>query len=229
MRSPSLLAGAITFALLSLGVPPARADFIPWTYGTISKANGSFGEDGTYEVNISTLSGTDGLNIGNGAHIPAVGDLVFSARGSVVGLGGWYISGGPVFFPSGRVLSFGPPQSTYALYLVIQDGPSAARGWFQFPGYFQGTLGDNGSTPVNVFTGSTTQAQLLGGDWYHVHIRYEDGISEGFYQGAFLLDVAVDTPEPSSLTLLASSLCAFVAAVVWRRAKNWHAILRSAF
>jgi hypothetical protein len=226
MRSLPILAGAIAFALLTVMVPPVRADFIPWNYGTISFANGTFGEDGTYGINIATKTGSDGLFINNGAHIPLNG-LSFSEVGSVQGLVGWEISGGPVVVPPDRVLSFGPPKSTYSLSLVIQDRPTglndfyAPKGYFQFPGYFQGTLGDNGSTPVNVFTGPITQTQFIGQDWYRVQIRYEDGIdSVGSYAGAFVLDVKVEpSPEPSTLLLLASGLGISALAVAWRRGK----------
>ncbi len=230
MRRLPILAGAIAFALFTVMVPPARAEFIPWNYGTISGANGTFGEDGTYGINIATTTGSDGLLISNGAHIPLTG-LSFSEVGSVQGLVGWEITGGPVVLPPDRVLSFGPPKSTYSLSLVIQPGlPTdyfAPVYGFGFPGYFQGTLGNMGSTPVNVFTGPITQTQLLGSDWYHVHIRYEDGInSVGSYVGAFVLDVKVEpSPEPPTLALLALGLGIIVVAVAWRRSKALRCIL----
>jgi hypothetical protein len=58
MRRLLFLAGAIAFALLPLVVSSARADFIPWNYGTISGANGTFGEDKTYGGYIATMSGS---------------------------------------------------------------------------------------------------------------------------------------------------------------------------
>jgi hypothetical protein len=152
----------------------------------------------------------------------------------VQGLVGWEISGGPVVVPPDRVLSFGPPKSTYSLLLVIQPGAPtdyyAPEFDFWFPGYFKGTLGDMGSTPVNVFTGPTTQTQEIGSDWYQVHIRYEDGIdSVGSYVGAFVLDVKVEpSPEPSTFTLLALDLGGLAVVVAWRRGKTWRYILRPA-
>jgi len=115
MRRLPFLAGAIVFALLSLVASPARADFIPWNYGTISGANGHFGEDGTYGGYIATTSGADGLFINNDAHIP-IGDLQFSAVGSVQGLKGWDIAGGPVVLPPGRVLRFHPRTAPIGSY-----------------------------------------------------------------------------------------------------------------
>jgi hypothetical protein len=233
MRRLPILAGVIVFALLALVAPPARADFIPWNYGTISGANGHFGEDGTYGGYIATTSGGNGLFINNDAHIP-IGDLQFSAVGSVQGLKGWDISGGPVVLPPGRVLSFSPPNSTYWLVLEIQDVPALMNNrfpnnnYFTFTGYFQGTLGDMGSTPVNVFTGPITQTQFIGQDWYRVAIRYEDGISSGgLYEGSFLLDVTVNpSPEPSTLLLLASGLGISGVVVGWKRGKALRCILR---
>jgi hypothetical protein len=124
------------------------------------------------------------------------------------------------------------------LFLVIQDGPGSAgylqgyfpfpaNGYFQFPGYFKGTLGDMGSTPVNVFTGPTTQTQEIGSDWYRVHIRYEDGIdSVGSYEGAFVLDVTLNpSPEPSTFTLLASGLGIIAVGLAWRGGKVSRSIL----
>lgn len=232
MRSLPQLAGIIAFAVLSPLVSPARADFIPWNYGTISGANGTFGEDKTYGGYIATTSGSDGLFINNDAHIP-LGDLQFSAVGSVQGLRGWDISGGPVVQPPDRVLSFAPPYSTYWLELEIEDGPAVTKNifppnnYFQFTGYFQGTLGDMGSTPVNVFTGPPTQTQFIGTDWYRVQIHYQDGISSGgLYEGSFLLDVTVNpTPEPSTFVLLVMGLTCIAVAVAWRRGKACRSIL----
>ena len=189
---------------------PARADFITWNYGTISGAKGSFGEDKTYGGYIATTTGSDGLFINNDAHLPIAGPQ-FTAIGSVQGLPGWDISGGPTVLPPGRVLSFSSPNSTYWLLLKIEDGPAVTKnvfppnGYFQFQGYFQGTLGDTGSMPVNVFTDATTQTQFIGTDWYRVQIRYQDGVSSGgLYEGSFLLDVTVNpSPEPSTFILLA--------------------------
>ncbi len=230
MRRLPILAGAIAFALFTVMVPPARAEFIPWNYGTISGANGTFGEDGTYGINIATTTGSDGLLISNGAHIPLTG-LSFSEVGSVQGLVGWEITGGPVVLLPDRVHSFGPPKSIYSLLLVIQPGAPtdyyAPEFDFGFPGYFKGTLRDMGSTPVNVFTGPITQTQFIGQDWYRVQIRYEDGIdSVGSYAGAFVLDVKVEpSPEPSTLLLLASGLGISALAVAWRRSKALRCIL----
>jgi|SRR5262245_6580920 len=224
MRCLRQAAGIIVFAAFSLGMSSARADFITWNYGTVSGANGSFGEDKSYGGFIATTSGTDGLFINNDAHIPITGPQ-FTAIGSVQGLRGWDISG-PVL-PPGGMLSFGPPNSTYWLSLEIEDGPAVtknifpANGFFQFTGYFQGTLGDMGSTPVNVFTGATTQTQFIGTDWYRVQIRYQDGISAGgLYEGSFILDVKVNpSPEPSTFALLAlGSGC--IAIVTTRRRVN---------
>jgi hypothetical protein len=206
MRLLRQVIGIIVLALFSLAISPARADFITWNYGTISGANGTFGEDKSYGGYIATTTGADGLFINNDAHLPISGPQ-FTAIGSVQGLRGWDISGQAL--PPGGVMSFGPPNSTYWLTLEIEDGPAVAKNifpannFFQFTGYFQGTLG--GSTPVNVFTGATTQTQFIGLDWYRVQIRYQDGISSGgLYEGSFLLDVTVNpSPEPSTLLLLA--------------------------
>ena len=231
MRCLRQVAGIVVFAVLSPEMSAARADFISWNYGTVSGANGSFGEDKTYGGFIATTSGSDGLFINNDAHIPATGPQ-FTAIASVQGLHGWEISSAPAILPPGGMLSFAPPNSTYWLLLEIEDGPAVtktifpANGYFQFQGYFQGTLGDMGSAPVNVFTAATTQTQFIGTDWYRVQIRYQDGISPGapggspppqgvpLYQGSFLLDVTPNpSPEPSTFVLLAlGSGCIAIAA-----------------
>lgn len=229
MRRLPQLVGIIAFAVLSLVMSPARADFISWNYGTLSGANGSFGEDKTYGGYIATMSGADGLFINNNFHIP-IGDLQFTAVGSVQGLRGWDISGNPL--SPDRTLSFSSPNSTYWLLLEIEDGPAVTKNifppnnYFQFTGYFQGTLG-GGSTPVNVFTGPTTQTQFIGTDWYSVQIHYQDGISSGgLYEGSFLLDVTVNpTAEPSTFVLLVMGLTCLAIAVTWRHGKPCRSIL----
>src|ERR1700758_5524928 len=128
MRRLPQLAGIIAFAVLLLVMSPARADFITWNYGTLSGANGSFGEDKTYGGYIATASGADGLFINNNFHIP-IGDLQFTAVGSVEGLRGWDISG-PAVQPPERLLSFAPPNSTYWLLLEIEDGPAGTKNIF---------------------------------------------------------------------------------------------------
>jgi hypothetical protein len=184
--------------LLGTGLT-ARADLVPWTY--------------TWDRNpIIVAAGTGGVTLTNEPLTPASGNSDIVATNLKV------VSSADPATPD--VLKNG----SYKLTLNLTDSTSGATGSLTFGGMLTGTFSKGSSQLMNVFTGTTTQSLVLGGNTYTVTIGpySPPGPPTEALSGSIGATVTVTagsnthgTPEPCTAVLAGLGL-SFAGLTSWR-------------
>jgi hypothetical protein len=178
---------------------PARADLISWTYNTTPSV--------TFVP--ATSSSQSAITFGNtpSGHGTGGSDIVLA------GLTATSSASSPDTFS----------HTPWSVSLLLTDTASGQSATMTFTGEFNGTLSSLSSGITNTFTGLTTQSATLGNNIYTVTATsfVPPSVPNASNSGGLgaHVDVAVATPEPSTLLLcgLGAAGCALAG---WRKRRQ---------